>query len=161
MPKHATASLKVNDLAPDFDLPSHDGGRFKLSGLKGEKNVVIFFYPKDDSPGCTRQTCLFRDWHDDFTKHNAHLIGISSDSGSSHHDFAQKHNVPFMLLTDHGGAVRKRYGIKNDFGFIPGRATFVIDRNQVVRHIFVSQFNIDEHIEGALKALQSIDNEKA
>ncbi len=156
MPDNATATLKVDDPAPDFELTSIDGTKFHLGSYRGKSNVVVFFYPKDNTPGCTSQNCLFRDWHLEFTKYDAVLIGISSDSAESHADFAKKHDLPFLLLTDEGGTIRKRYGIRNDFGIIPGRATFVIDKEQIVRNIYVSQFNINEHIDSALKTLQQI-----
>jgi peroxiredoxin Q/BCP len=118
--------------------------------------LVLFFYPKDDSPGCTRQACAFRDDYEQFAKLDAEVIGISSDSVESHRSFAAKHHLPFTLVSDEGGKVRKLYGVPNTLGLFPGRVTYVIDREGVVRHIFSSQVGIVEHVEEALVALESI-----
>jgi thioredoxin-dependent peroxiredoxin len=122
----------------------------------GTKPVVLFFYPKDDTPGCTKQACAFRDDYEEFGKLDAEVIGVSSDSVDSHGRFASKHDLPFTLLSDEGGKVRKLYGVKNSFGLFPGRVTYVIDEGGVVRHIFSSQLGVEKHVEEALQALQII-----
>jgi thioredoxin-dependent peroxiredoxin len=143
--------------APDFTLPSQSGERISLKDFLG-KPVVLFFYPKDDTPGCTREACAFRDDYGEFGKLDAEVIGISSDSVESHRSFAARHDLPFTLLSDEGGKVRKLYGVSNTLGLFPGRVTYVIDEEGVVRHIFSSQLGVEQHVEEALKALQSISS---
>ena len=148
--------LKVGSVAPDFTLPSQSGEMVSLEDFLGHKPVVLFFYPKDNSPGCTKQVCAFRDDYEEFGKLDAEVIGISSDPVESHRGFAAKHRLPFTLVSDEGGKVRKLYGVPNTLGLFPGRVTYVIDKKGVVRHIFSSQVGIDRHVEGALEALESI-----
>jgi peroxiredoxin Q/BCP len=148
--------VKVGSVAPDFTLPSQSGEMVSLEDFLGHKPVVLFFYPKDDSPGCTQQVCAFRDDYEEFGKLDAEVIGISSDSVESHRSFAAKHRLPFTLVSDEGGKVRKLYGVPNTLGLFPGRVTYVIDRKGVVRHIFSSQVGIVQHVEDALEALKSI-----
>ena len=121
--------------------------------------MILFFYPKDDTPGCTKEACSFRDSHEQFEKLEAQVIGISSDSVKSHERFVEKHGLPFVLLSDEGGEVRKLYGVPNTLGLFPGRVTYVIDEEGVVRHIFSSQLGISRHVEEALEALGSINSE--
>jgi peroxiredoxin Q/BCP len=148
--------LEVGSVAPDFTLPSQSGEMVSLEDFLGHRPVVLFFYPKDDSPGCTKQVCAFRDDYEEFGKLDAEVIGISSDPVESHRGFAARHRLPFTLVSDEGGKVRKLYGVPNTLGLFPGRVTYVIDREGVVRHIFSSQVGIDRHVEGALEALESI-----
>jgi peroxiredoxin Q/BCP len=114
---------------------------------------VIYFYPKDDTTGCTIEACRFRDDFDSFRVTGAEVIGISDDSSESHHQFASKYGLPFTLLSDKGGTVRKLYGVKKLLGVIPGRVTFVIDRKGIVRHVFSSQSSPARHVEEALVGL--------
>jgi thioredoxin-dependent peroxiredoxin len=144
----------VGSKAPDFTLPSQSGDMVSLDHFKGKKPVVLFFYPKDDTPGCTRQACAFRDDYEEFGKLDAEVIGISSDSVQSHRSFAAKHALPFTLLSDEGGKVRKLYGVQKSFGLFPGRVTYVIDEESVVRHIFSSQLGVERHVEEAVEALR-------
>jgi thioredoxin-dependent peroxiredoxin len=144
--------------APNFTLPSQSGEMVSLEEFIGKKPVVLFFYPKDDTPGCTREACAFRDDYEEFGKLDAQVIGISSDSVESHRRFAKKHNLPFTLLSDEGRKVRRLYGVPNAFGLFPGRVTYVIDEEGVVRHSFSSQLGVEQHVEEALKALQSISS---
>jgi thioredoxin-dependent peroxiredoxin len=127
-----------------------------LSDFIGNKPVVLYFYPKDDTPGCTKEACTFRDEYEGFRKLDAEIIGVSSDSVESHRSFAARHDLPFTLLSDEGGKVRKLYGASNTFGLFPGRVTYVIDEEGVVRHIFSSQLGVERHVEEALEALRSI-----
>jgi thioredoxin-dependent peroxiredoxin len=150
--------VKVGSVAPDFTLPSQSGVMVNFKDFIGTKPVVLFFYPKDDTPGCTKEACAFRDDYDQFEKLDAEVIGISSDSVESHRRFAKKHDLPFTLLSDEVGQVRKRYGVRNSFGLFPGRMTYVIDEEGVVRLIFSSQLGVEQHVEEALKALQSISS---
>jgi peroxiredoxin Q/BCP len=115
--------------------------------------VVIFFYPKDDTTGCTKEACRFRDDFARFRQTGAQIVGISSDSAESHQRFAAKYSLPYTLLSDPGGRVRKLYGAVGFLGLMPGRATFVIDREGIVRHVFSSQMKFEEHVDEALRGL--------
>jgi thioredoxin-dependent peroxiredoxin len=141
-------------MAPDFTLPALRGGQVTLSTFRGQKNVVLFFYPKDSSPGCTVEACTFRDAYEDFVEAGAEVIGVSSDSLDKHAQFAQRHQLPMQLLTDAGGVVRERYGVKRTLGLIDGRETFIIDKAGVVRHVFRSQLRVKSHVEEALAVLR-------
>jgi peroxiredoxin Q/BCP len=126
-----------------------------LEDFFGRKPVVLFFYPKDDSPGCTREVCVFRDNFEAFGKLDAEVIGISSDSVESHRSFAVKHDLSFTLLSDEAGNIRGLYGVPKTFGLFPGRVTYVIDREGVVRHVFASQLSVERHVQEVLTALRS------
>jgi peroxiredoxin Q/BCP len=146
----------VEDVAPDFTLPSHSGEEASLRDFVGKKKaVVLFFYPKDDTPGCTKEACSFRDGYEQFGNLGVEVIGVSSDSVRSHQRFVEKHDLPFVLLSDEGGEVRRLYGVPNTFGLFPGRVTYVIDQEGVVRHVFSSQLQAARHVEEALEALGS------
>jgi peroxiredoxin Q/BCP len=148
--------IDVGDTAPDFRLPALRGGELALSDFRGKKNVVLFFYPKDDSPGCTVEACTFRDAYEDFVEAGAEVIGISSDSLDRHSAFAQRHSLPMQLVSDKGGKVRAQYGVKSTLGLIPGRETFIIDKTGVVRHVFRSQIRVKNHVAESLAVLQSL-----
>ena len=148
--------VDVGSKAPDFSLYSQSGEMVHLKDFLGSKPVVLFFYPKDDTPGCTKQACAFRDDYGGFGKLDAEVIGISSDSVESHRSFAAKHDLPFTLLSDEEGKVRWLYGVPTTLGLFPGRVTYVIDKEGVVRHLFFSQIEVERHVEEALKALHSI-----
>ena len=139
--------------APDFELPDQHGNLVRLSQYRGRSAVVVYFYPKDDTAGCTIEACRFRDDFEKFRSTGAEIIGISDDSSESHERFASKYKLPFTLLSDKGGHVRKLYGVKKTFGVIPGRVTFVIDRQGIVRHVFSSQSSPARHVEEALVGL--------
>src|ERR1017187_6783201 len=119
--------LKAGDPAPDFELPDREGNPIRLRQFRGKSAMVVFFYPKDDTTGCTIEACRFRDDFEQFRMPGTEVIGISDDSTESHGRFASKYHLPFTLLSDKGGRVRKLYGVKKTFGVIPGRGTFVID----------------------------------
>ena len=146
----------VGAKAPDFTLPSQSAEMVRLGDFLG-KLVVLFFYPKDNTLGCTKEVCAFRDDFGQFGKLDAEVIGISSDSVQSHRAFAHKHDLPFALLSDGGGKVRKLYGVPNTLGLFPGRVTYVIDEQGVVRHIFSSQLGVERHVEEAISALRRHD----
>ena len=150
------SKVEVGSIAPAFILPSQSGQMVSLTDFVGEKPVVLFFYPKDDTPGCTKEACAFRDDYEGFGKLDAEVIGISSDSVGSHRSFAAKHNLPYTLLSDEQRKVRKLYGVPNTLGLFPGRVTYVIDREGIVRHVFSSQLGAEKHVEEALIALRSI-----
>jgi peroxiredoxin Q/BCP len=145
--------VKVGERAPDFTLPDADGKTVRLADFAG-RPVVLYFYPKDDTPGCTKEACSFRDQYQDFQDAGAAVLGVSSDSSESHRKFAAKHRLPFPLLADAGGQVRKRYGVPATLGLLPGRVTFVIDGAGVVRHVFNSQLDATRHVAEALDVLR-------
>jgi peroxiredoxin Q/BCP len=149
-------AVGVGATAPDFTLPDRNGKPVRLSEFRGKKAVVLYFYPKDDTPGCTAESCSFRDQYQDFQDAGAEVVGVSSDGEASHTKFADKHRLPFVLLSDRGGAVRKQYGVPATLGLLPGRVTFVIDRGGVVRHVFNSQFQATKHVAEALAALKTL-----
>jgi peroxiredoxin Q/BCP len=148
--------IQVGDQAPDFTLPTQSGETFRLQDHLGERVIVLYFYPKDNTSGCTKEACAFRDSYEVFTEAGADVIGVSSDSVDRHAGFAAQHNLPFTLLSDQGGRVRKAYGVPGVLGMIPGRVTYVIDRAGVVRHVFSSLTNIDGHVGDALRVVREL-----
>jgi peroxiredoxin Q/BCP len=148
--------LSVGEKAPEFTLPSSTGAPLALSSLLGRKPIVLFFYPKDDTPGCTVEACGFRDRYEAFGEAGAEVLGVSSDSLESHQRFAAKHKLPMTLLSDADGKVRALYGVRTTLGILHGRATFVIDARGVVRHVFVSQFRFKRHVDEALEVVRSL-----
>jgi peroxiredoxin Q/BCP len=149
-------AVKVGDSAPDFTLPSQTGTNVSLRDFRGKQAVVLYFYPKDDTPGCTAESCAVRDQYEVFKAAGAEVIGVSGDTQESHQRFASKHNLPFILLSDKGDQVRKQYGATAAFGLFPGRVTYVIDQEGVVRYVFDSMLNFKGHVEEALKTLQQL-----
>jgi len=139
--------------APDFELPDADGKPVRLSEYRGKNSVVVYFYPKDDTGVCTKEACTFRDDFAKFRNAGAVILGISDDSQESHSAFSSKYRLPFPLLSDKGGRVRKLYGVTRKFGVLPGRVTFVIDREGIVRHVCSALFESDQHVREALEAL--------
>ncbi|MFM8862248.1 MAG: peroxiredoxin [Acidimicrobiia bacterium] len=145
-------TVTENSPAPDFTLPDQNGDELTLSSLRGQW-VVVYFYPKDDTPGCTVESCAFRDAHEAFTDAGVRVIGISSDDVASHKAFADKHGLPFTLLADTEGVARAAYGVPKTLGLLPGRVTYVIDPSGVVRRKFSSQFKPKKHIDEALATI--------
>jgi len=156
-----SSALKVGQEAPDFTLPSNKEDEFTLSKLRDQKNVVLYFYPKDETIGCTKEACSFRDNYSAFTDMGAEVVGISSDSVESHKSFAENHRLPFTLLSDQKKQIRKLYGANGTLGLFPGRITFIIDKRGFIRHIFSSQIQPTKHIQEALQILKEIDAETA
>ena len=150
--------VQAGDKAPDFTLPSQAGELVRLHDRLGKRVVVLYFYPKDNTPGCTAEACAFRDSHEVFAEAGAEVIGISSDSVARHTAFADRHRLPFTLLSDQGGNVRRTYGVPPVLGVLPGRVTYVIDREGVIRHIFSSMTNIGQHIGDALRVVQQLQS---
>lgn len=148
--------VEIGDKAPEFTLKNEKGEDVSLRDFIGKKAVVLYFYPKDDSPGCKKEACAFRDNYQAFKDAGAEVIGVSSQSEESHSIFSLKFNLPFTLLVDEGAKVRKLYGVPSSLGMIPGRVTYVIDKEGIVRHIFSSQTNIEGHVNEALKVLKSL-----
>jgi peroxiredoxin Q/BCP len=153
--------VQVGDKAPDFTLPSQSGEQVRLYDRLGDHVVVLYFYPKDNTSGCTAEACAFRDSHEVFSEAGAEVIGVSSDSVDKHASFAGKHNLPFILLSDRGGQVRKSYGVPAVLGLLPGRVTYVIDRGGTVRFIFNSMTNIGKHVNDALEMVRQLQAEPA
>ena len=147
---------RTGDVAPDFTLQSNKGGEVKLSDFRGKKNVVLYFYPKDETAGCTAEACSFRDSFEDFTAAGAEVIGVSDDSVESHVSFAKNHRLPFHLLSDPGGKVRTQYGVKPTLIILKGRITFLIDRQGKIVHTFSSQVQMTKHVTETLKMLKSL-----
>ncbi|GJP62875.1 hypothetical protein CLOP_g19947 [Closterium sp. NIES-67] len=155
-PSAAVAKVSVGDEAPPLQLTDQNGRVFDLAKVKGKKNVVLYFYPADDTPGCTKQACSFRDSFEEFRKLGAEVVGISGDSPESHKLFAEKYSLPFTLLSDEGNAVRKEWGVPSDlFGVLPGRQTYVIDKKGVVQLIFNNQFQPEKHIAETIAVLEA------
>lgn len=149
-------SLKIGDIVPNFTAKDSQGEVFESRSVLGRKPLVIYFYPKDNTPGCTTEACSFRDQYEDFKGLGAEVIGISSDSVKSHQKFAKKHELPFILLSDQDKKLRRLFGVKNNlFGLLPGRVTYVIDRNGVVILIFDS-INAASHIPKALDTIKEL-----
>jgi thioredoxin-dependent peroxiredoxin len=155
--RRAKDIVTVGSGAPDFTLPSQSGEIVSLGDFLGTRPVVLFFYPKDNTLGCTKEVCAFRDSFEELGRLDAEVIGISSDSVESHKGFAEKHKLPFTLLSNQGSRVRRLYGVPSTFGLFPGRVTYVIDKEGVVRHIFSSQLGVERHVEEAIQALRGYD----
>jgi peroxiredoxin Q/BCP len=135
------------------------GDNVTLSEFLGKKNVVLYFYPKDETPGCTREACSFRDSYEELTNLGAEVLGVSGQSVESHKSFATHHGLPFILLSDEGNKVRKLYGVPSSMGILPGRVTYIIDKKGVVRHIFNSQTQTQQHVEEAKNTLKELEKE--
>ncbi len=148
--------IQVGDAIPDVVLQSQTGETVNLKSFNGTKCVVLYFYPKDDTPGCTKESCSFRDSYTAFQDAGAEVIGISGDDVASHKTFATKYNLPFTLLSDTGNAIRKSFGVPSTFGILPGRVTYVIDKSGIVKHITNSQLNFQGHIDESLKVVQAL-----
>lgn len=150
-----SGQIKTGETVPDFSLQDQDNHTFRLSEALAKGPVVVYFYPKDDTPGCTKEACSFRDSFAAFTDAGAQVIGISSDDVASHKKFAQKHNLPFTLLADEKNEVRKLFGVPKTM-MLPGRVTYVLDRKGAVVHQFNSMTQATQHVEEALAAIKKL-----
>jgi peroxiredoxin Q/BCP len=149
-------TLKVGDTIPNFSSKDTNGNVFESKNLVGQKPVVIYFYPKDNTPGCTAQACSFRDQYQDFQDLGAEVIGISSDSEASHQKFSKQYKLPFILLSDNDKKIRNLFGVPAGlFGLIPGRVTYVADKQGVIKMIFDSVL-ATKHIPKALEAIKRL-----
>jgi len=146
-------TVQVGDTAPTFTAPLQDGGTFDSAALLGRKWLVLFFYPKDNTPVCTREACAFRDSYEAFAAAGAEVVGVSSDSADTHARFAAKHRLPFPIVSDTDRRLRRLFGVASPLGLIPGRVTYVIDREGVVRMHYAALFASDEHVKRALAAV--------
>ncbi|GAA4274376.1 peroxiredoxin [Aquimarina gracilis] len=148
--------LKVGDKVPQFTVKDDQGNDFDSNSIIGVKPVVIYFYPKNFTPGCTKEACDFRDSYADFKDLGAEVIGISSDSIKSHTRFKNKYRLPFLFLSDHKNTLRKLFGVKAELlGLLPGRETFVIDKDGVVQLKFNS-LNASKHLGKAIAKVKEL-----
>jgi peroxiredoxin Q/BCP len=150
--------VQVGDLTLDFTLLNQSSRPVSLGDFLGKKHIVLYFYPKNNTSLCTEEACAFRDSYKVFQDAGAEVIGVSSDPVESHQQFAKEHQLPFILLSDVDGLIRKRFGVPTAFG-LPGRVTYIIDRKGIVRRIFFSQFTSKRHVDEALQTLRSICEE--
>jgi peroxiredoxin Q/BCP len=149
--------IEVGSKVPQFSLPDQNGNLFSISSVLGKKNLVIYFYPKDDSPGCTKEACSFRDSFEVFNEADAVIIGISGQSVESHKNFAEKYHLSFTLLSDDGNKIRELFGVPVNFlGMIPGRVTYIVDKSGKIIYVFDSQTQPTKHVEEALRILKNL-----
>lgn len=149
--------IEVGSQVPLFELKDQNGELFKIGKVLGKKNLVIYFYPKDDSPGCTKEACSFRDQFEVFADADAIIIGISAQSEESHFKFAEKYRLNYTLLSDTGNKVRKLFGVPSSFfGLIPGRVTYVVNKEGKIEYLFNSQIQAEKHVDEALRILQEL-----
>lgn len=147
-------SVKVGSRVPMFNLENQHGENISISQFLG-KPFILYFYPKDDTPGCTAEACSFRDAYQELRDLDAEVIGISADSPESHLAFAKRYDLPFVLLSDINNEVRKLFGVKSKlFGMLPGRVTYIVDANGIVQHIFDAQFMAKKHVRESLEHLK-------
>lgn len=147
--------LKVGDRAPEFSATTQDGSTIRLADFVGQRGLVLFFYPKDGTAVCTKEACSFRDSYEQFVDAGAEVVGVSSDSAESHREFAEQNDLSFPLITDEGGSLRKLFGVPTTLGLLPGRVTYVIDKQGIVRLVFSAQLASDKHVQQALQALSA------
>lgn len=156
----AAGPAKIGSLAPDFTLVNQDDETIHLRDYLGNAIVVLYFYPKDNSAGCTAEACSFRDSYEAFKEAGAEVIGVSGDSVASHKTFAQRQHLSFNLLSDPHNTVRKLYGVPTTLGILPGRVTYIIDRQGIVRHTFSSQMQVTQHVVEARKIIERLQTEQ-
>jgi peroxiredoxin Q/BCP len=149
------SALVAGDRAPLIALPDGEGIERRSDALAG-KPLVLFFYPKDDTPGCTAEACAFRDSFADLQELGAELWGVSGDDAASHQRFALRHRLPFPLLVDSGNSLRKAFGVPSVLGLLPGRVTYVIDGEGVIRHVFNNLLDGAAHRREAIEALRRL-----
>jgi len=147
--------MKEGDLIPSFRLQNQNGEWVEMEDYIGKKGVVLFFYPKDHTPGCTREARAFNAQYDEFRKLGVELFGISGDDPKTHKSFCERNSLSFPLLSDKGNKIRKAWKVPASFlGFLPGRVSYVIDREGRIRKIINSQFDMLRHIEESLAAVK-------
>jgi len=148
-------ALSIGDRAPLVALRDADGVERRSDQLAGQA-LVLFFYPKDDTPGCTMEACAFRDSYADLQALGAEVWGVSGDDASSHQRFAGKHKLPYPLLVDTGNQLRRAFGVPAVLGLLPGRVTYVIDGQGVIRHVFNNLLDGPAHRREAIEALKAL-----
>ncbi len=157
MERETVRVLEVGSKAPDFTLEDQNGQPVHLADRIGRNVIVLFFYPKDNSAGCTAEACAFRDSYQDFQDAGADVIGISGGTTETKQQFVSKNRLPYTLVTDPDGAIAQAYRIGKGFlGLWSGRVTFVIDRDGIIRHRFESNINMDAHTHEALKIVRKL-----
>lgn len=147
------SALKVVDRVPDLSGSTQTGELLRLGDFVGKKGLVVFFYPKDGTPICTREACAFRDSYEQFTAAGFEVVGVSGDTEASHAEFAREHRLNFPLLSDAHGAIRAAFGVPKTLGLFPGRVTYVVDQAGIIRLVFSAQLASDEHVQQALRAI--------
>ena len=150
--------LKAGTAAPDFEGTLDDGTTFRLADYKGQKNVVLYFYPKDFTPGCTREACSFRDESEALEEHQAVVVGVSADTAESHKSFKEQHKLPFPLVADPDKRIIKLYEAQGLLGMITARVTYVIDKEGTIRRAFRHDLNIGKHLKDTLSALEAVES---
>jgi peroxiredoxin Q/BCP len=146
-------SLCEGDRAPEVELTMHTGETIALADLWRDRVVILFFYPKDGTLVCTKEACAFRDAFEEFHEAGATVVGVSGDSAEAHRAFADRHRLPFLLATDTNGALRRAFGVPKTMGILPGRVTYVIDREGIIRRMFSAQFAADRHVREARESI--------
>jgi peroxiredoxin Q/BCP len=147
--------MRVGDVAPDFELPDDSGGILKLSDRLAKGPVVLFFYPKAMTPGCTKESCHFRDMKGEFDAVGAQRIGISADTVDKQHQFSEKHDFDFPLVSDSNRSIARAFGVKRPGPLFNKRMTFVIDTDRKVLDVIGSETNMDKHADQALEVLKA------
>ena len=153
--------INAGDRAPDFSGTTSDGKRIGLADFRGRKPLVLYFYPKDNTPTCTKEACSFRDHAGEIAEAGGEVIGVSNDGAEAHKKFIAHHRLNFPLLSDTDGSIAKAFGVARLGGLLSGwipprRVTFVIDRDGVVRRVIESEFSAQKHIDGAIEALKAL-----
>lgn len=148
--------LRVGDRVPAFTATAHDGETIEVGQGELPEVLVLYFYPADETLGCTMEACRFRDEYESFVDAGAKVVGVSPDSLESHRSFAEHHRLPFSLLSDKSGELRRKLGVGKSLGLLPGRVTFVIDRQGVIRHVFNSQLRAKKHVDEALGVVRRL-----
>ena len=151
--------MQIGDPIPELTVTIQTGEQRSLNDLMGEQATVLYFYPKDETPICTKEACSFRDAYEDFVEAGAIVVGVSSDGVASHQAFADRHRLPFTLVADVGGALRRAFAVPRALGFLDGRVTYVIDKHGIVRHVFNARFAADRHVTEALSVVRALMEE--
>lgn len=149
-------TLKEGEMMPPFELEDQNNVTVRSSDLLGKGALVIYFYPHDETPGCTAEACAFRDAYEEFTDAGAMVVGISSDSAESHRKFAEHHRLPFTLLSDPKGVVKDAFGVKSKLNVIPSRITFVIEPSGRIAYVFSSLSRAEEHVKRSLEKIKNM-----
>lgn len=150
------SGLKKGDQAPEFSASNQRGEQVRLSDFLGKQPLVLFFYPADESPICTKEACAFRDAYQDFLTAGAAVLGVSRDGSDKHQRFVERHRLPYDLLCDADGRLRDSFGVPKSLGLLPGRVTYVIDQQGVIQHQFSAQLAADKHVQEALRVLRQL-----
>jgi peroxiredoxin Q/BCP len=151
--------IAVGDKAPEFSGKLGDGNQLRLKDFHGRRHVVLYFFPKDFTPGCTKEACSFRDHRAELAALDAEIVGVSFDTADKHAQFAEHYKLPYPLVSDADGKIAGKFGVARLGGWLPTkRATFVIDKEGVVRHVIHSELNIDKHVDEAIQALKKLQS---